>query len=148
MAGDPALAQEVTADSFYKIWRNSSQWRGESNADAWIFRIAVRAVLDLQRSRRRWRRRAQLAEPIENEVLGPHDLAVAREQQQRVSDALQRAIGMLKEEDRLLVHFYYFEEQGLREIAPILDVSRDALKMRLARIRSKLKQSLENFDEQ
>ena len=42
--------------------------------------------------------------------------------------------------DRALVHLYYYENRGLAEIEGILGVGRDALKMRLARARKRLRQ--------
>jgi DNA-directed RNA polymerase specialized sigma24 family protein len=53
------------------------------------------------------------------------------------------AIATLKEEDRALVHLYYFEGRAIAEIAVVLEASRDALKMRLLRIRQRLAKLLE-----
>ena len=77
----------------------------------------------------------------------PEDRLIADEQHQQVVGELDQAIGSLKEDDRLLVHLYYFEERHLAEIATILDATRDALKMRLARARQRLRQVLEEVDD-
>jgi RNA polymerase sigma-70 factor (ECF subfamily) len=143
--GDRALAEEAAVDSFYKIWCKASQWRGETSPEAWIYRIAVRTTLDLQRSRQRWWRRKRLASSTteEDPSRGPADTIIAEEERQRAGRDLKRAVDELKEEDRLLVHLYYFEGQSLAEVAVILDASRDALKMRLARARRQLREFLE-----
>src|SRR4051812_47788780 len=52
--GDPALAQEATADALLKVWTKAGQWRGDAGAATWIYQVAVRTVLDARRSRRRW----------------------------------------------------------------------------------------------
>ncbi|MGD9854808.1 MAG: RNA polymerase sigma factor [Planctomycetaceae bacterium] len=148
VCGDATLAEEATVESFYKIWRNARQWRDETGPSAWICRIAVRTVLDLNRGRRRWRRRTRIAgEAREQDSASDiiQDL-IERERQERLTDAVDRALAVLKAEDRALVHMYYFENMRLREIAPILDASQDALKMRLSRARQKLKDLLEDFD--
>ena len=54
VVGDAALAEEATVAAFYKVWTKAGQWRGDANADTWIYRVAVRTVLDLRRGRRRW----------------------------------------------------------------------------------------------
>jgi RNA polymerase sigma-70 factor, ECF subfamily len=63
------------------------------------------------------------------------------------AERVARALAALSPEDRALIHLHYYEEQSLAEIAPVLKVSRDALKMRLARAREKLRASLGERDE-
>ena len=52
-SGGASLAEETTAESFYKIWRKAYQWRDDTRLGAWIRRITVRTVLDLNRSQGR-----------------------------------------------------------------------------------------------
>lgn len=146
VCGDAVLAEEATVESFYKVWRKARQWRDETGPDAWICRIAVRTVLDLNRGRRRWRKRSKLAGQQQERQHTP-DLVqdvLEAERQQNLTDVMEQAFRQLKAEDRALVHMYYYEDMKLREIAPVLEVSQDALKMRLARVRQKLKQILED----
>lgn len=149
VAGDRALAEEATVDSFYKVWCKARQWRGQSSPQAWIYRIAVRTTLDLKRSRQRWWKRMRLASSRNENAPSPEpaDELIAVEQRQQIARKLDRAIGELKEDDRILVHLYYFEERNLAEIATILNTSRDALKMRLTRARQRLRQVLEEVDD-
>jgi len=148
VCGDATLAEEATVESFYKIWRKARQWRDETGPDAWICRIAVRTVLDLNRGRRRWRNRSRIAGEQQDRHPTPDSVqnVIEAERQQNLADVMDRAIRQLKDEDRALVHMYYFEDMKLREIAPVLEVSQDALKMRLARARQKLKEILEEMD--
>jgi len=44
------------------------------------------------------------------------------------------------------VHLYYYEQWSLAEIASVLDTTRDALKMRLARARKRMRQILEEAE--
>ena len=150
VCGDGSLAEEATVESFYKIWRKAHQWHVNRSPRAWIYRIAVRTVLDLRRSRQRWRKRMQQTGRSGISVSEPDlvEQLVATEQHQRLSTELHRAIGTLKTEDRALVHMFYFEDLGLREIATVLEVSPDALKMRLSRARKRLRLVLEEFDDE
>jgi len=149
VAGDGALAEDATVDAFYKIWCKAGQWRGKTSPEAWIYRIAVRTTLDLQRARRRWWKRKRVASRDEKRdpVPDPVEELIADEQRQHVADELDRAISSLKENDRVLVHLYYFEQWSLAEIAETLDATRDALKMRLARARQRLRRVLEEIDD-
>lgn len=146
VSGDPALAEEATVDAFYKIWRKARQWRGETSPDAWICRTAVRTVMDLRRSRQRWWKRTEMAAgnaEAEQIVPEPADDLMVDEQRRLSANLLDRAIRSLGETDRALVHLYYFEERGLKEIEAILDVPHATLKMRLTRARQKLRLVLE-----
>jgi len=57
---------------------------------------------------------------------------------------LESAIAKLKDDDRALIHLYYFDGRPLSEISLILATSRDALKMRLMRIRQRLAKHLDS----
>ena len=143
---DPGRAEDAVADAFTAIWSRCGKWRGEA-AGTWIHRVAYRIVLDHARSRRRWWRlfRSSAQEPVAAPEPGS-DLA-DRDQQAHRAQRLEAALATLDPEDRMLVHLHYFEEQSLAEIAVILQVSRDALKMRLSRARVRLREALGDGDE-
>ena len=145
---DRALAEDATVDSFFKIWQKAGQWRGETSPEAWFYRITVRTVMDLRRGQHRWWKRMRLASQADDvhAAAGPMESAVADERRERIARRLDRAASTLKEDDRLLVHLYYFEDRSLAEIAPVFNTSRDALKMRLSRARKKLRKELGDFE--
>ncbi|MFT4690640.1 MAG: RNA polymerase sigma-70 factor (ECF subfamily) [Limisphaerales bacterium] len=149
VAGDTSLAEEAAVDSFYKIWCKAGQWRGDTSAESWIYRIAVRTVLDLKRGRLRWWRRSELVEKDESTEAnpGPSAALVADENRQATAAMLETAMRTLNTDDRALVHLYYFEERGLKEIAAILETPSANLKMRLARARQKLRRVLETEED-
>jgi RNA polymerase sigma-70 factor (ECF subfamily) len=148
VSGDSSLAEEATVDCFYRIWTKCGQRRDDASPDAWIFRIAHRAVLDLARKQQRWWNRLVKGSRTTEDDLQPNPLEslVATEQQQWLVRIVGSAMETLKEEDRALVHLYYYEERSLSEIAIILETSRDALKMRLMRARRRLGKLLESDD--
>jgi RNA polymerase sigma-70 factor (ECF subfamily) len=150
VSGDASLAEEASVDCFYRVWTRCRQRRDDANPEAWIFRIALRAVLDLARKRNRWWKRLVAGSRTTDDDLqpGPLESLIENEQQQRLAREVESAIESLKEEDRALVHLYYFEGQTLAEIAEILETSRDALKMRLLRVRQRLSKLLESEDAQ
>ena len=144
---DPGRAEDAVADAFTAIWSRCGSWRGES-AETWIQRVAYRVILDHTRSRRRWWR---LFTPTAEEPLAatkePGHALAEQDQQAHQARRLEQAIDALAPEDRILVHLHYFEGQSLAEIAAALQVSRDALKMRLSRARARLREALGDSDE-
>lgn len=149
VSGDAAVAEEAAADVFVKVWQRAGQWRGDSSAGTWIYRIAVRTVLDHERNRHRWWRRWAAALPgfLADPRPDPARQAAEREQQRNGALRLQEALARLPEADRVLVHLYYFENRKLADLEPLLGATRDALKMRLARARRRLRTLLGAPDE-
>lgn len=144
---DPGRAEDAVADAFATIWFRCGTWRGEA-AVTWLQRVAYRVILDHARSRRRWWRifGATEKEPTAAEK-EPASALAERDEHAHRARRLEYAITTLAPEDRVLVHLHYFEEQSLVEIAAVLQVSRDTLKMRLSRARARLREVLGDGDE-
>jgi RNA polymerase sigma-70 factor (ECF subfamily) len=149
VTGDAALAEEAVVESFARVWAKAKQWRGESRAGTWIYQVALRTTLDRRRSRWRWWRR--WGSPVPAEVPDPRprpeECVAAADDRERLARRLADAMRHLSDADRALVHLYYFERLELAEIAEVLAASRDALKMRLARARQRLRGLLKEYDE-
>ena len=141
VSGDAALAEEAAAQALVKVWARCGQWRGQSAAGTWIYRTAVRAILDVQRSQGRWWRRWARSVPAATADArpGPDEVAGRREEMQQREERVRVAVQQLPETDRVLVHLYYFENHSLGEIEAVLGVPKANLKMRLARARARLR---------
>jgi RNA polymerase sigma-70 factor (ECF subfamily) len=140
--GDAARAEEATADVLLKVWDRCCQWRGDSRAGTWIYRVALRTILDHERRRR------QVVTPIDREDnrAGPLGSLLEQERLRLLAERLWDALAQLSADDRALLHLYYFEDQPIAEIETILEVGRDAIKMRLSRARQRLRPFLEGCD--
>jgi RNA polymerase sigma-70 factor (ECF subfamily) len=147
--GDPALAQEAAADALLKVWSKAGQWRGEAGANTWIYQVAVRTVLDARRSRQRWWQRwsGQLPDAVADNRPEPAEQLARGEHERDQERRLHEALAQLSEEDRVLLHLYYFEDRGLAEIETILGVGKATLKTRLARARQRLRAQMGADDE-
>lgn len=82
---DPARAEELAVDIFWKLWRNSTA--SGDNVGAWLSRAAVRAGLDeLRKQARRAKYERFVGWLIEPRT--PEALHTATEEQQRVRSIL------------------------------------------------------------
>jgi len=142
--GDASQADEASADVFVKVWSKCGQWRQDSSALTWIFRVAYRTIVD-ERRRSKFRFRPSTDEIADTRPT-PDEVASERETQERNSRQLQQALSQLTADERGLVHLHYFEGLSLSEIGEIVGATRDALKMRLARTRDKLRELLTQLD--
>ncbi|HEX7986214.1 MAG TPA: RNA polymerase sigma factor [Duganella sp.] len=113
----------------------SAQWEPDTRLDSWIFRIMKNAWIDEVRSRIR---RDNLFAP---EEAGEHvgDQA-AEAQQQRM--AIEKAIGMLSEEHRLVVALVLVDGMPYKEASEVLEIPIGTLTSRLVRARAALQEIL------
>jgi RNA polymerase sigma-70 factor (ECF subfamily) len=89
--GNPEDAQDVAQEAFLRCWRSQEGLPAVQNLRAWIFRVALNAAKDLQRSA--WRRRARpltstagLEEAAEN---SPADSLEEKERLERLRTAVR-----------------------------------------------------------
>lgn len=113
----------------------SAQWQPDTRLDSWVFRIMKNAWIDEVRSRIR---RDNLFAP---EEAGEHvgDQA-AEAQQQRM--AIEKAVGMLSEEHRMVVALVLVDGMPYKEASEVLEIPIGTLTSRLVRARAALQEIL------
>jgi RNA polymerase sigma-70 factor (ECF subfamily) len=131
-----------------QVVRRLASFRGDASFATWLFRVTANEALMLMRSQRR--RRARLVEGLDLEDLGSitsvrpasddgHEVRARTE----CENVLRRALAELPEDYRHIVVAHYHEDQGLQEIADQLCVTESAVRSRLHRARSRLREILE-----
>ncbi len=131
IAGNREDADDLVRIAVERALNRSGQWEAGTRLDTWIFRIMKNAWIDELRGRVR---RERLFAPAE---AGEHVGANFSEaHQQRL--AMQKAIGLLGEEHRLVAGLVLIDGLPYREAADVLDIPIDTLTSRLARARDAL----------
>ena len=121
---DSGIAEELTVETFWRIYRSRARFDPAGNFAAWAYRIATNAGLDhLRRSRREVDLPEDLAAPP-----GP-DPAVCRETRERIRHAFQR----LPAKYRLVATLALIEEEPYDEIAAAAGISPALVKVRVFR---------------
>ena len=85
-----------------------------------------------------WRQRVELRDIRDGDAPPFEEPAFA----ESAHEALYAALGTLPEKCRIVVHLFYFEDMGTREIAEVLGIKEPTVRTRLVRARKLLKQSL------
>ncbi len=152
MVGD-FEAEDLTQEVFTRIYRSLSSFRGESKLSTWIYRIATNVALDKLRDPA-FKLGALREEPEDNdssegeaadqgiwagEETAPLEQQVFRKQR---LDCYCDALKDLPPNYRTIVALSELEELAAGEIADILGLSLDVVKIRLHRGRLKLVQQL------
>jgi RNA polymerase sigma-70 factor (ECF subfamily) len=138
--GDEGLAEEVTTDVFFEVWRNAAAYRGESPVTTWIFGIANLKALSARRYFAQPRRAS--VRVTDDEALArfpdPADLGGSIRARQELA-RLARAIERLPEGHRDVLRLAFFEGCTYPEIAEQLDISEANVKTRVNRARARLR---------
>jgi RNA polymerase sigma-70 factor (ECF subfamily) len=130
-------AEEVSQDTFIKAFESLSTFRGESKFSSWLYRIAYRKALDRLRKNKKYHASELLEDITENDPATVENALQQLESKER-KEHIQHCIMQLPEIDAALVTLYYFEDQSVKEIAGITELSEENVKVKLYRSRKKL----------
>lgn len=140
IVGDPGLSDDVTQETFIKVWKHHAEFRGEGSLRGWILTIAHReAIAALRRVRDAATdpdqlRHTETPVPVSRLVEGRLAYEGFREALDEL-DELSRAVLVLRE----------VEGMKYEEIAAALDVPVATVKIRLLRARRRLASLLEGW---
>jgi RNA polymerase sigma factor (sigma-70 family) len=137
MLKDREEAEEVAQDTFLKLFKSLSKFNRESKFSTWIYKVAFNTCLDRLKKNKRMQPVISMDEFTEQETMSLMtvlDSIEEKERTQMIQDCLQELPG----EDSFLLTLYYFEEQSLEEIATIIGITPNNVKIRLYRNRKKL----------
>lgn len=141
------LAQEV----FVKVSRGLKDFKGRSSLATWIYKIAANTALDRLRVLSSQKETGQV-EPEKNEdeaggsLLRTEDRNPSPESsliRKEMHDCIRGIVEGLQDSYRTVLLLSEFEELTNNEIAEVLGISADAVKIRLHRARTKLRKRME-----
>jgi len=144
-AGNHALADDLSQETFVLAWRNLKSFRQEARFSTWLYRIATNCWLADARKRK-------------EELLGDRDDAVADEDAADASSSdtahgdhargaalkldLERAMAVLSEGERAAIVQCYHNDLTHEEAAYVLDCPVGTVKTHVLRGKQKLKLAL------
>ena len=140
-------AEDLTQVVFEKVSRGISNFRGESSLATWIYRIATNVAMDHNRSATARRTMISLdtidancdCTILSDEKLPDADQGLMRRE---MNACIHRIVKQMPESERAVLILSEFEGMKNREIADILDLSLDAVKIRLHRARARLRKDI------
>jgi RNA polymerase sigma-70 factor (ECF subfamily) len=138
----PGEADDLTQETLARVSQALAGFRGEAALSTWIYRIATNVAFDRARSPG-FQLQARTEEP---EALAALGTAPAIEQdiaRREMSECVRDYVDQLPADYRTVVVLSELEELPDREIAEVLGISLEAVKIRLHRARARLRQMLE-----
>jgi RNA polymerase sigma-70 factor (ECF subfamily) len=118
-------ADDVLQNTFIKVFRNLSSFKGQSKLFSWMYRIATNEALTfLQQKSRRFTTTSEELLQKQTEKMKADDYFDGDE----IQFKLHQSISLLPEKQQLVFKMKYFQELKYEEMSEILDTSVGALK--------------------
>jgi len=137
-------AEELSQDIFVKAYRSLADFRGASKFSTWLYTIVNTTCITFLRKKRlevHSLDNEKVFESVENHDSGFNANQV--EQKSKVN-MVNQAIAMLNTDDAEILTLFYKAEQSLEEIAQVLGLETNTVKVRLHRARQRLKDRMES----
>ena len=129
------LAEDAVQDTFIKVYKNYSRFRGDAGEKTWVMRIAMNVCRNYLRST--WWKRVDYSELMKDI---PSD-----DPENPEDDTLIIEIMKLSTRYKEVLLLFYYQEMKIREIAETLQIPESTVSVRLARARKILKSNLEGW---
>ena len=140
-------SEEVAQDTFIKAYKSLSKFSGNSKFSTWLYRITYNTCLDRIKGNKKYNNNIEIDKISSTELSSVESVFNKIERKER-SEIIQDCMGQLPDDERVILHLFYFEEQSLKEIKEILSLSESNIKVRLFRARKKLFAIFKNSVEQ
>jgi RNA polymerase sigma-70 factor (ECF subfamily) len=136
MTGDATQAEDLTQDIFIRAFDRLADFRGDAPFGGWLHRVATSVILTGLRKRKRLQDVESLRDDLEW-TAGP-----APTGDPDLKRNIDRAVGGLDENHRLVFVMHDMEGFTHQEIAAAMDAPVGTIKARLSRARQKLRDAL------
>ena len=133
---DSGIAEDLTVETFWRIYRARDRFQPAGNFRAWARRIAINAALDHLRTARR-----EIELPEDLASAGAADPAVRRETREQI----QQAFFQLSAKYRLVATLALIEEEPYDKIAEAVGIPTALVKVRVFRAVRVLRKKLHSL---
>ena len=127
--GDEELSKDLAQDTFIKAWLNIGSFRAVAKFSTWLYRIAYNIFYDYMRERKP-------VTDLDTEML--RDKMTADTPDSDFGLDFERALLILKEDERTAMLLFYMEDQTIAKISTIMNCPSGTVKSLLHRGKEKL----------
>lgn len=136
-------AQDIVQDTLIKVWNKRDEWEDIKSMEAYCLTVCRNLALDRQKLR------ANQNESIDNIHLDTPDQGgnpYERMQQKDRIELVRRMVNALPEKQRSCIQLRDFEGKPYKEIAEILGITEDQVKVNIFRGRQAIKKKYQVFE--
>ena len=136
---NPAEAEDVVQETMIKVWKRRDQWNEVESIEAFCLTICRNLSVDKMRKMENQNISLEEADeeaPDHSYASNPEEQAM---QQDRI-ELIRRLIDQLPEKQRSVMQLRDFEGKSYKEIATIMNISEEQVKVNIFRARQSLRQ--------
>lgn len=137
ITSDRAEAEDIVQETLIRVWNKRDEWPQLGSVEAYCLTVARNLALD--RSERKDARTVELTPEMEQQTpdaSSPYDRLVNKERMK----LLHRLLDRLPEKQRSIMQLRDVEGKSYKEIAAVLSLTEEQVKVNLFRARQKVKQ--------
>ena len=131
-------AEELAQDTFLKVFKSISNYRGESKFSTWLYRITYNTCISHLR-----KNSPDLVEIQEYHGSSNFNSGYDNLIKEDNINAIKIILAQLKPDDRAIIQLFYLEENSIKEISEITGFTNANVKVKLHRSKQKLKTMME-----
>jgi RNA polymerase sigma-70 factor (ECF subfamily) len=134
--------EDLAQDIFLKMFTRIDQYKGEVPFTHWVSRIAVTTCIDQLRAQKRrpelrWADLSERETDVLDNVI-TNENEVAPDEALAARELVQKLLGQLKPEDRLVIQYLDLDQKSVAEISALTGWNQTLVKVRAFRARRKL----------
>ncbi len=133
---DIHLAEDAVQDTFIKVYKNYTNFKGDSEEKTWVIRIAINICKNYLRSS--WWKRIDEAAVLES-------ITASNSTDTLEDEALLLEIMKLSPKYKEVILLFYYQDMKIREISETLSIHEATVSVRLMRAREILKAKLKGW---
>jgi RNA polymerase sigma-70 factor (ECF subfamily) len=148
MLGSNSEVEDIAQQVFIRVWKSAGRYVARAKFTTWLLKITRNLVFnEMRRAKRHPHLPVQMEPeademPLKDEATATPDATLL---QAELEQAIEKAIALLPETQRMALILRRYEELSYEEIADILDLSVPAVKSLLFRARTELRERLKNY---
>ena len=148
MLGANSDVEDIAQQVFIRVWKSAGRYVARAKFTTWLLKITRNLVFnEMRRAKRHPHVPVQIEPEVEEILLKDEAMATpdAILLEAELQGAIEKAIALLPEMQRMALVLRRYEELRYEEIADVLDLSVPAVKSLLFRARMELRERLKNY---
>lgn len=135
MTRDPQQAEDLVQDAFIKVYLQLDKYEEQGSFSSWFYRVAINHCLDEFRKKRYKMTHVEMNDAYLSNHQHPEVIFLQQEKNRQ----LERLIGTLPEDERLIILLRYVNELSYKEISELIDVPLSTVRNKLHRAKIKMR---------
>ena len=138
IAGTREDAEEIAQDAFIQAFQALPSFNQDAKFTTWFYRIVFNSALMFKRKNRIQAEDIERSQPAQYVAADTDKNLKISEQRQYI----QKAFNHLSPDDVTMITLFYLKEQSLEEIAQVVGISAETVKVKLCRARKRLAETM------